>query len=272
MGASAIGAMGSIGGGLIGALAAKDINSAQLRWAGYQFREEQNMANTAHQREVKDLIAAGLNPILSATGGHGAPVAQAVNPGSLTNPGDSLQRGISDASQYMIQGLRLDNETKVATAQQAKLEADARNTDADTILKTQEGSRSDLTTAKLIQSINESVYRQAETIQGTATSSALAGKYRADTGLTVEETKILNTLVPFLQRGGTAVNQLVDYLSGGGKLGDAAATWLESVNAQVRKLGAAGANQQFNILDTLRKLFKPKSNPGAGPGATFDPQ
>lgn len=45
-----------------------DVGMTQAQW-----KHDEYMANSAHRREVADLRSAGLNPILSATGGSGAP-------------------------------------------------------------------------------------------------------------------------------------------------------------------------------------------------------
>lgn len=47
---------------------------------------QEAMSNSAHQREVKDLLAAGLNPILSASGGNGAAVTSGATASSLGAP------------------------------------------------------------------------------------------------------------------------------------------------------------------------------------------
>lgn len=93
---------GSIISGVLGFMGQKETNAQNMQLSQDQMRFQADMSNTAHQREVADLRAAGLNPILSGTGGAGAsaPVGSAAKMESELGAGGqaALQGALAEAN------------------------------------------------------------------------------------------------------------------------------------------------------------------------------
>lgn len=106
-----LGPVADIATGLFNNSAAKSAAREDRNW-------QERMSNTAHQREVADYKAAGLNPMLSATGGHGA-----------SSPGGSTARtGIPEIGGSV-------HSATMARAQLRQIDAMTANTQTDTKLK-----------------------------------------------------------------------------------------------------------------------------------------
>lgn len=111
---SAVGAVGSY-------MGASEANKASAAQARSQMEFQERMSSTAHQREVKDLIAAGLNPMLSAKLGGASSPAGAMAP---------VQNVLGQATASAAQNYQLETQARLIRAQEkATLEqADYTNT------------------------------------------------------------------------------------------------------------------------------------------------
>lgn len=129
-------ALATAGAGIFGAASAKqaqeETNEKQIAQADKQMQFQREMRATAHQVETQDLLAAGLNPILSAHSG--APMAMGAMAG-LTSPGESMRdigKSVSDATGHAISSAKTASELDVNKSQKRLLDINSAKVAADT--------------------------------------------------------------------------------------------------------------------------------------------
>lgn len=106
-------------------------NQANQQMSERQMEFQQYMSNTAHRREVEDLQAAGLNPILSANRSGASTPSGAMAVAENELEGGGLWTAAKEVSKWKAELAQMKEQTQLTKDQQSATKAQTRKADAE---------------------------------------------------------------------------------------------------------------------------------------------
>lgn len=270
-GATAIGG----GMGLVGSVLTNRANQAM---AEQQMDFQERMSNTAYQRAMADMKAAGINPMLvTKLGGASTPPGASA---TLENPGKHLEDTAGKMGQLMATKATLEMERDKTTAQvtrdianagMAEAQKAAIETDTwikkqrferefeglgyDVTIKAGEAGRQGLYDQELAQKVLNAGAQYKAITAGTENTQANTAFTKEKTAITHTAAEFIGRLAPIAAKSGVGVNQVFNWLTTG--IGDKAADLAEFKGLDiVKKWQSWWSNLNDDTKQFVQYLFR----------------